>query len=417
MKTNKALAAALALSFVSAAAEPKADPLQALTDAYRAGNVPEALDRAADVLEADPKNREVRHYLWTLGRRLKEEEKAGALKPGERAAAVHLAEHRLEARRRETEGTLALLKESFEKSRRTRSPQDVLAGAEGMGRFLGSEFEEERQRALADGYFRGLVENLTLALKQRAFVTRKDQLVAGAWLAYYTGRKRQALQKWEAAAKEDPADKDVANNLDQLRRLLRREEDEKMSRLWESQAATFQETGFPQEALELWEKILAKAPGRPDVLRRAEECRVLITKKALEARLSSMTEEGVKLYKEGRVVDAAQTWFRVLERDPSHRQARVWLTHAGRQLGTSGAAEPAHAARPAGAPKAAYTGDDEAAALELHKQGLIAYAQDHVARAVELWEKALERYPALTQSQEALRQARAELSFKKNAAR
>lgn len=397
-----------------ASADPSVDPLQAMAAAYRAGDAPQTLEKAADVLEADPKNREVHHYLWTLGRQMKDAENSSRISTEERQDAVRLAEKDLEARRREAENTLERLKASFEKSRRTQSPQDVLAGADGMGRFLDATFEEERQKALAAGYFRGLVENLTAALKGKAFVAPKDQLVAQAWLAYYTGHKAESLKKWEAAAAEDPSDKEVANNLDQLRRLLRKEQNEKNIRLWESQAETFQSTGFYREALELWEKVLGLEKGRANALRKADECRAAVKKKDQDARLARLTEEGVQLYKDGRVLDAAQVWFRVLEEDPGHRQARVWLTHAGRQLGSMEAASatPAHAST-----KESTVDVDRRAALELHKQGLIAYAQDHVAEAVDLWGKALEKDPSLTQAQEALRQAKAELSFKKNAGR
>ena len=396
-------------------AEPPPDSMTGMAAAYREGRSADALDGAANVLETDPANREARQYLWTLGRQLQERETSGVLKKGERERDVALAEESLARRRKETEEVLGRLKASYEKSRRVKSPSDVLAAAEGMGRFLGDRFNEERQQALADGYFRGLVENLSRAVKGKTFVTRKDQFVAEAWLAYYGGDRQKAVTKWESAAREDPGDRDVAQNLDQLRRMLRREEDEKAIRNWESQAAAFEQTGHPKEALDLYEKILKKDPARADVKREAEECRLAVAGKAKADRLSAMTEEGVRLYKEGKVLDAAEAWFKVLEEDPSQREARIWLAHAGRQLGTTEApAAPASAARSAPKPGSS-SEDDKRAALELHKQGLVAYSQDRVALAVELWEKALVRDPDLTQAREALRQAKAELTYKQTA--
>ncbi len=405
----------------AAPAEKPADPMQGLAASYRAGDDAGVLKYSADVLEADPGNRDARNYLWTVGRRLKEEEQAGTMTDEERRGLVLLAERRLALRRCETEETLSRLRESYEKSRRRRSPADILAGAEGMGRFLGEQFQEERQQALADGYFRGLVENLTAALKSKTFVARKDQLVAEAWLSYYSGDKAKALKAWESAAAQDPADRRVADDLDSLRRVLQRERDEKLIKEWESQAATYQETGFHREALELWDKILTKTPGDAGVRRNAEECRAAIRKKEKDARLAASTEEGVRLYREGKVIEAAQAWFKVLDQDPSYRPARVWLAHAGNQLGDM--EQPASASKPSPAAKpsaqddkaSAVTDADRAAALEFYKQGLIAYSQDRVSEAVDLWEKALARRPDLTQAREALRQARAELSFKKRA--
>jgi tetratricopeptide (TPR) repeat protein len=124
-----------------------------------------------------------------------------------------------------------------------------------------------------------------------------------------------------------------------------------------------------------------------------------------------MTEQGLRLYKDGKVVEAAQAWLKVLEKNPTHREARLWLAQAGRRLNALPAAPPLE--RPTKAPPSPAE-RSTSAAQDFYKQGLIAYAQDHVTGAIELWERALEKDPSLSQAQEALRQARAEISYEKS---
>jgi tetratricopeptide (TPR) repeat protein len=355
----------------------------------------------------DPDNRDAKKFLWTIGRMVQEDEQKSALVPGERREAVRMAWRSLEERRKNAEAVMARLKEAFGKGRARQSPQDLLSSAEGVGKYLGSRFEEERSRALAESYFQKVSEELSSALAGRRFVTGKDQETAEGWLAYYAGNWQAASAKWTAALKDDPKDAKLRAALDGLRRLIVRKENEKKILEWTEQAATLQETGYVAKAEDYWKKILAIDPGHETAARNLAVCRDAREKMEREKKLAALTEQGIELYQAGKFIDGAQKWLEALEIDPGYREARVWLSHVGDKIKRS--APPAQSL-----PKAATAAGarDPDKAYALYKDGLIAYADGQIATAIDCWEKSLRLDPDREQAKQALRQAKSEMRIK-----
>lgn len=405
------LALILPAAGVRAAApeHPSTDPLfTKAVGLYRADRLPEALLEMTSVLEKDPDNVSARAYVWTIARRMREREKKASLTNDEKDAAVRHAYRLLEERRRRSRETLEKLQQTYERTRNVRGPEDLALSAEGMDQMLGTEFESERVRAEAETYFQKIMDNLTRALRQSAFVTRKDHLNAEGTLAYYRGDWGQAVQKWEGALVEDPSDAGLLKNVAHMKELIARKAQEEKVRDLTSRAETFQRTGYMREAALAWEKVAALKPRDPQVLENLALCRKAGQKEAEARQVKELTDRGIALYQEGKPSEAVEAWLKALQVDPRHESARVWISHVGRKLEDRRA--PVAAAAPEEKKVSVEPGDIRRA-QELYRQGLLLYAGNEVSKAIESWKQSLKLDPDLVQARQALRQAQAELKY------
>jgi tetratricopeptide (TPR) repeat protein len=385
------------------------DPrMREAVELYRAGNLPEALSRMADVLDRDPENAAARTYVWTIARRMREREKAASMTDAEKDAAVRQAYTLLEERRRRSRETLDKLAQAYQRTRNVRGPEDLALSAEGMDEMLGTEFESERVKAEAESYFQKIMANLTRALASSAFVTRKDHLNAQGTLAYYRGDLAAALKSWEAALAEDPSDKGLRRNVEHLRDVIEHKAREAQVREVSARAETFQRTGYLAEAGRAWEEVLALSPKDAKALENLALCRRAVRKEALARQVKELTDKGITLYQDGRSSEAVDVWLKALQADPTYEPARVWISHVGKRLEARRAPAPAPVAD---GQKPSSTPGDARQAQELYRQGLLLYAGNEVSKAIEVWKRSLRLDPELMQARQALRQAQAELKY------
>jgi tetratricopeptide (TPR) repeat protein len=381
--------------------------MQAVAAAYRAGHYFDALWAATDILDHEPDNTVAKNYVWTITRKIQKDRDVKPLSHAELDRALFVAGRALESRRQRTAEILSILRETDQRTRSSRSPQDLLSGMAGLDavfdKNLSSEMADEQARA----YKRTILENLKASLDRGVFVSEKDHLRAEGYLAYFKEDWNAALSSWRRAAALDPADARLQKDVDSLQSVLaRRERDEKLMDLTREARIHFQ-VGDNAQASETWKEVLALDPQNAEAKSGLAAARVALEKTRRRARLKTQTEEGLKLYRAGDAFSAAEIWLEVLQEDPTFEEARRWLQYAGRKIGAAGAARreaPRAKTEEAPAPQ-------PSKAMDLYKEGVIQYAQDNVARAIELWRQALSLDPQLTRAQEALRQAQAELSL------
>jgi tetratricopeptide (TPR) repeat protein len=401
-------ASALAACLSLAAPAPAADLTlsQSAVQAYREGRYMDALQDMAAVLEADPQDVAAKNYVWTIARKMAEEDARGALKPGELARAEALALEDLEDRRRRAEDVLAALKDASRRTDNPRGPSDLLAGLSGLDRQLGPEFEAERAGAEAQAYFRNILDNLSDAIEKRAFVTSADYFRAQGHLAYYRRDWDAAATWWQKALDEDPADRAMKEDLASLRNIILLKKEDKELRDLSRQAETYSRTGYPLEAYEAWKAILTRRPDYPGAREKAVVAKVSLDKFRQAAELRRRTDEGVVEFKAGRHVKAAEIWLEVLQDDPSYDQARAWLKLVGPKLD-----EERPVPRPP-APGGKTAAVDPAKAEEFYKKGLLLYSDEKIEEAVGMWREALRLDAGLAKARQALEHAEKELAFR-----
>ncbi len=403
-----------------AVSKPTVDSLMhQIAGLYRAGQYEEAVLIATDVLKKEPENREVKKYLWTIGRILQERESNARLQKGEKEQALMLAVDTVAEERARANEILQKLEEAYKNSQNLRSPEDMLSGMEGMSQYLGKKFAEERNQALADGYFKSTIVNLTKAIGNKVFVSKKDRYAAEAWLAYYQNDWEKALKKWALALKSAPGNEQYQKQMDHLKRLMKKKKQEKKIKEWTAQAMTYQETGFYKQAGKYWKRIIRLDSGHKKALRNEQVCRKMIKQKNRDKTLASMTQKGIKLYQSGKYIEGAQQWLKVLEIEPNNKKARIWLSHVGKKLQET---EKKSAEKPSAGKNTSAAETDETKApakdkdkaYDFYRKGLILYTEDKIPQAMQEWEQAIKFNPHLEQAHQALRQAKTELSFQKN---
>jgi tetratricopeptide (TPR) repeat protein len=415
----------LALAAVSRANGASVDEFMKLSaSAYRQGRLLDALQEAARALEIDPTNAVVKNAVWKMAQEAKRRQGDARLKPGEMEKALRLAEKDLETRRKETEATLAQLKEAARKTTDAKSPMGLLAALGDLDK-SGISFDTSGGSTQGALYLGNIVQNLTGAIQKGVFVSRKDHLRAQGYLAYYQNDWKEALEKWEAALKEDPRDKQLLSDVSSLKELTRRRQAERELKDLVRQAETYQQTGLYAEAVDAWQQVLKMDAKTSGAMEGLSVSRVALEKSRLQKTLEVMMEKGVALYKEGQYLKAAEVWLEALQLDPTYQKARAWLKLASGKLDQEATPSPPAAKGPAlqpllprppaqalGTPARALTEADARKAEDLYKQGLLLYANENLAGAVDIWKKSLKLNPDLTKAQEALRHAQAELSFR-----
>jgi tetratricopeptide (TPR) repeat protein len=388
---------------------------QSAAQAYREGRYMDALRDMAAVLDQDPENAAAKNYVWTIARKMAQADAKATLKPGELEKAARLAATDLQERRRRAEDTLAALRNASRRSDNPRGPADLLAGVEGLDKQLGPEFEAERADAQARAYLANILKRLSAAIDKRAFVSSKDFFRAQGYLAYYQNDWEKTLEWWDKAAREDPEDGRLKEDIKSLRDLVSRKKEEKALQDLAHQAATYANTGYPQEAYEAWRAILARRPDFPGAREKALVARVALQKSRQAAELRRRTDEGVVEFKAGRHLKAAQIWLEVLQADPAYDQARTWLKLVGPRLEEDRTPSPpvsASASTPAAGPKPAHGAADPAKAEEIYKKGLLLYSDEKLPEAVRCWREALRLDPSLAKARQALEHAEKELAFR-----
>jgi tetratricopeptide (TPR) repeat protein len=383
----------LSLAFLCAAAALRADDLMDRAVAsYRAGRLDDALRDMVRVVELDPANTAAKNTVWTIARKIQEQEKPLKLKPGELERLEREAHAALERRRERTKQVIARLKES----KRAVSPEDFLSNLAGVERFLGPEFQSERMDAQARVYFNGLLEKLT----STPFVSRKDQLRAEGYLAYFQQKWDDARKRWEEALRLDPADTGLRADVEAVREVADKMRARVKIQDLLNQAETFQKTGYLAETARVWEEIIKLDPDYPSAREKGAVARIAAEKAAQSEQLKKMTDDGVRLFKEGKYVSAAEVFLEVLQKDPSHPQARVWLKAVKPRLeGNTSAAE--------GKPAV-----DSEHAEQLYRQGMVLYADEDLKGAVRLWTEALRYNPHLKKAAQALDHVQSEINFR-----
>lgn len=407
MRRAVLLASALAWA-APAAAETL---LQSAAQAYREGRYMEALRDMSRVLEEDPENATAKNYVWTIAKKMAQEDARATLKPGEKEHAAALALIDLEDRRRRTEEVLGALKEASQRSDTPRGPSDLLSSMAGLDKYLGPEFEAERSDAQARAYLQNIVENLSNAVERRAFVSSKDYFRARGYMAYYKGAWDEALSWWGKALQEDPSDGKLQEDVASLQNVVSFRKEEKELQDLSRQAEVYSRTGYPQESWEAWRAILRRRPDYPGAREKALVAKVALEKSKQAESLRRRTNEGVVEFKAGRHLGAAQIWLEVLQVDPTYDQARTWLKLVGPKL-EDGNVPPAPApARAAGGAQAAGSADP-AKAEELYKKGLLLYSDEKLEDAVKAWKAALRMDASLVKARQALEHAEKELAFR-----
>jgi tetratricopeptide (TPR) repeat protein len=397
---------------------PTADGfLQSAAAAYRDGRLDDALKDMVKALEIDPENPTAKNYVWALVKRVRQEQEKGSLSPEEQARAVRLAALHLEERRRRSREVLERLKDT--RSAGTRRPSDILAGLGGLESFLGHDFAAGVAEGQARAYFEEILGQLTKAIQGGAFVSRKDQLRAEGFLAYYQQDWAKTARLWRKALDEDPDDAVLKKDFHSLTALIEKSARAEKARELARQAEAYQKTAYWAQAEKTWKEVLALDPQFPAAAESATAARVAREKTALQSRLAAMTDEGLKLYQAGGYGEAAQKWLEVLRLDPTYEKARVWLRYAGdklKQLDRS--TETALSGRPAPLPRAVRAGEaaapssaDKERGSALYKKGILLYSQDNVAGAIAAWKESLRYDPGMSLAQQAIRQAQAELAF------
>jgi tetratricopeptide (TPR) repeat protein len=409
---------AVLLAGASGRAEPGPDTvspdrlMSAAVVAYRTGRFSEALTDMTTVLDLDPGNASAKNYLWTIARTIREKEGAPPTAREKRKAEL-LALKRLKERRRRTQYVIVALRKKYEKSRNLRSPGDILAGLTGLDRYLGMDFAEERERQQAQISFHRILANLNEALSRKVFASKKDQLRAEGYLAYYGQDWKTASEKWSAALAEDPSDAAVRSDLASLQALVKKRQEEIKIQDLLRKAETFEAGGYLDDAIRAWEGVVKMDPTRSGAKEKLAVLKVTAEKDHLQKRLKEMTDEGMDLYRNGNLVPAMQTLLEVLRLDPSFEQARVLLSHLGKKLGEIPVAKPSAKGSPGPTPRPAEapTRNLEKAQI-MYQEGLALYSQDNIQEAIRAWEQALVLNPDFANAREALRQAKAEIAFR-----
>jgi tetratricopeptide (TPR) repeat protein len=131
-----------------------------------------------------------------------------------------------------------------------------------------------------------------------------------------------------------------------------------------------------EDANELTSKILAIDPGfeEASVLNRAtQDLQGSVAPRAFKREmLADRFEEGMSLYRQGRLAEASEKWKEVVELSPSNLKARYWLRKA-----------------------------NDAMAVEHYRRGQQAYRQHRLSETLDQWYAALvlnPRFPHLTQA-------------------
>jgi tetratricopeptide (TPR) repeat protein len=380
--------------------------------AYREGRFSEALRDTAQVLEMDPQNAAAKNHLWRIVQAIREKRSREALRPDEKDQAVALARRYLDDRRQKTEAVLGKLRDAARRTGDLRSPSGLFASLSQIDPDLEGAFEPEKMGGQAQVYFNSVLENLTAAVAKNAFVSRKDQMRAAGYLAYYQKNWPLAVRRWEVALAEDPSDAQLKNDLEALKTLTKRRREREAVRELASQAETYEQTGLLAQAVTAWESVLQREPAYPGARESLAVARVALEKERQKVTLKKMMERGVALYQEGDYAQAAEVWLESLQIDPSYKEARVWMRLVGKKL--TGAATPVPAAsipaRPASLPTMASKGEVDKAE-ELFRQGLVFYVDDNLPAAIKKWKEALSHNSQMKRAREALKHAEAELSF------
>jgi tetratricopeptide (TPR) repeat protein len=389
--------------------------LQQGAAAYREKDYGKALSFMAEALAEDPENGTAKNYVWTLGKRMADEARRAQLKPGELEKAERLALRQVSVDRARAKEALAHLKETYEKSRDTRSPADLLSGLEGLDREVETEFADERGREQARAYFNQILANLGEALGKNVFVKPSDALRASGYMAYYRGEWKEAASLWGKALEVEPGDPRLKKDLESLQALLSRRDKEEKIRALVQRAETFSKTGYWSDAAKIWREVLVLDPAHPGAKEKLSLAKVSAEKTSLQSRLKAKTDEGVRMFRSGDSFGAAQVWLEVLQEDPTHEQARVWLRLVGKEMSGRrngpAAAVPVQPQKEPSPVAGEVRGSRKEEAVSLHRQAILLYSEDNLKAAVEMWRRALALDPHLAQAQQALRQAQAELSL------
>ena len=392
--------------------------MQSAAAAFRAGRLDEALTLTVRVLDREPDNGAAKNYVWTIARKMREEDARNALSPAAKRAGTKLALRDLDENRRRAQKALAELERSADRVRRQKSPADILKGMEGLEKLLGEEYSSERDEAAAAAYFDSILESLSDSLKKNKFVSKKDQFRAEGYLAYYRKDWSVAAAKWEAALREDPSDAQVRKDLQSLKEVSRRLEIQKKVQELIQQARTYDDTGYPREAAESWEAVVKLDRDSPGAKEHWAVARLAAEKADMQETLKAMTAKGIPLYKQGDYVGGAQVWLEVLQKDPGYSQARRWLAQVGPKLRAQETPPPAPKEKtpaptakkePIVAPGSVVSSSVKA--MELYRQGILFYTEGKLKEALSAWKECLKYDPNMAKAQQAVRQAETELAF------
>ena len=124
--------------------------------AYRKGRFPDALQAMTAALDLDPRNPTAKSYLWTITKKIQQEDEASAPAPGEKEKIRQLALSHLAQRNQRSGEIMESLKQAYQNSRHLRSPADLLSSRTGLERYLGNA-DAERASAQAERYFNDIL--------------------------------------------------------------------------------------------------------------------------------------------------------------------------------------------------------------------------------------------------------------------
>jgi len=156
-----------------------------------------------------------------------------------------------------------------------------------------------------------------------------DEMIKQAKALYAANKPREAYAAFEKILARDPANKEIEELMEKTRNVLNKEQNQQLLKTMLNEGLNIFKQGNIKGAIVKWQEVLNMDP---------ENVQAKSYIKSAEERIETanaipkMINEGVELYKAGKVEDAISTWKKVIKMDQANAQAKAYIESAEQKL-------------------------------------------------------------------------------------